>query len=407
MKKILKLTASVVITLFFVSTVSFPQKIETKDGIRLIHNEKTGKWGKQPKISLEYIKNIGDLESEDEHVLFYMPSDIAIDKEGNVYVLDSGNHRIQKFDPDGNFLASFGRQGQGPGEFQYPQSVDLDPEGNLYVSDSGNQKIQIIKSDGSLAKEIKMTEEAPGILRVRSGQMIMGQGASVYSFGMGRMDQDQELPKLIKILNKEAEVQKEFGEQKNYSDFLVNRMGNRYHFTVDKKGNIFIAFDYQNRIEKYSPEGELLWRSDRNLNYDVTTPKSKGERSGSGGRVQIRMPDMNRVSSGIAVDGKGRVWIVTLKRQLEEDEQVQMSVMATMSGGQRSVSYSVSGNTDVQETDIYQLEVYDSEGILLGNIPLEKFVNDIHIEKDRIYLLDQMRGMQYHEFKIVEKQDSK
>jgi sugar lactone lactonase YvrE len=407
MKKILKLTASVVITLFFVSTVSLPQKIETKDGIRLIHNEKTGKWGKQPKISLEYIKNIGDLESEDEHVLFYMPSDVAIDNEGNVFVLDSGNHRIQKFDPNGNFLASFGRQGQGPGEFQYPQSIDLDPDGNLYVSDSGNQKIQIIKSDGSLAKEIKMTEEAPGIIRVRSGQMIMGQGASVYSFGMGRMDQDQELPKLIKILNKEAEVQKEFGEQKNYSDFLVNRMGNRYHFVVDKKGNIFIAFDYQNRIEKYSPEGELLWRSDRNLNYDVTTPKSKGERSGSGGRVQFRMPDMNRVSSGIAVDGKGRVWVVTLKRQLREDEQVQMGVMATMSGGQRSVSYSVSGNTDVQETDTYQLEVYDSEGILLGNIPLDKFVDDIHIEKDRIYLLDQMRGMQYHEFKIVEKQDSK
>jgi hypothetical protein len=82
-------------------------------------------------------------------------------------------------------------------------------------------------------------------------------------------------------------------------------------------------------------------------------------------------------------------------------------VMATMSGGQRSVSYSVSGNTDVQETDTYQLQVYDPEGVLLGNIPLDKFVDDIHIDKDRIYLLDQMRGMQYYEYKIVEKQDSK
>jgi len=403
MEKILKLTASGVLMLFFISLVSFPQKIENKDGIHLIHNEKIGKWGNQPKISLEYIKNIGDLESEDENVLFYMPSDIAVDKEGNVYVLDSGNHRIQKFDPDGDFLASFGRQGQGPGEFQYPQSIDLDPEGNLYVSDSGNQKIQIIKPDGSLAEELKITEEAPGILRVRSGQMIMGEGASIFSFGMGRMDQEQGLPKLIKVLNKAAEIQKELGEPKDYKDFLVNRLGNRYHFTVDQKGNIFIAFDYQNRIEKYSPAGELLWRADRKLNYDVTTPKSKGERSGSGGRVQFRMPDMNRVSSGIAIDGKGRVWVVTLKRQLKEDEQVQMGVMATMSGGQRSVSYSVSGNTDVQETDTYQLEVYNPEGLLLGNIQVNKFVDDIHIEKDRIYLLDQLRGMQYYEYKIVEK----
>lgn len=407
MKKILKLTASAVITLFFVSTGSFPQKIETKDGIRLIHNEKTGKWGKQPKISLEYVKNIGDLESEDENVLFYMPSDITVDKEGNIYVLDSGNHRIQKFDPEGNFLASFGRHGQGPGEFQYPQSIDLDPEGNLYVSDSGNQKIQIIKPDGSLAEEIKMTEEAPGIIRVSSGQMIMGQGSSVFILGMGRMDQDQELPKLIKVLNKEAEVQTELGEPKNYKDFLVNRMGNRYHFTVDKKGSIFIAFDYQNRIEKYSSEGKLLWRADRKLNYDVTTPKTKGQRTGSGGRVEIRMPQMNRVSNGIAVDGKGRVWVVTNKRQEREEEQVQTNVRATMSGGQRSVSYSVSGNTDIQETDMYQLEVYDPEGVLLGRIQLDKFADGIHIEKDRIYLLDQMRGMQYYEYKIVEKQDSK
>jgi sugar lactone lactonase YvrE len=403
MKMILKWTVCTVIILFLVSIVSSHQKIETKDGVRLIHNEKNGKWGNQPKVSLEYVKNIGDLESEDENVLFYMPSDIAVDEKGNVYVLDSGNHRIQKFDPKGHFLASFGRQGQGPGEFQYPHSVDIDAEGNLYVSDSGNQKIQIIKPEGSLADEIKMTEEAPGIIRVRSGQMIMGQGASVFSIGMGRMDQDEDLPKLIKILNMEAEVQKELCEQKNYKDFLVNRMGNRYQFAVDKEGNIYVAFAYQNRIEKYSPEGSLLWMADRKLNYDVTSPKTKGERSGSVGRISIRMPEMNRVSSGIAVDDKGRVWVITLKRQLREDEQVQSDVMVTMTGGQRSMNFSVSGNTDERSTDAYQLEVYDPEGVLLGSIELNKFVDGIHIEKNRIFLLDQMRGMQYYEYKIVEK----
>jgi hypothetical protein len=102
------------------------------------------------------------------------------------------------------------------------------------------------------------------------------------------------------------------------------------------------------------------------------------------------------------VDDKGRVWVVTNKRQIKEDEKVQTSVMATQSGGQRSVSYNVSGNTDVQETDMYLLEVYDQEGVLLGAIQLDKFADDIHIVKDRIYLLDQMRGMQYYEYKIIE-----
>ncbi|UCE41200.1 MAG: NHL repeat-containing protein [Candidatus Aminicenantes bacterium] len=402
MSKTMKLTVYIGIMLLLAASASFSQKIETKDGIRLIHNEKEGKWGKEPKIALEYIKNIGDLESDDENVLFYMPSDIAVDEEGNVYVLDSGNHRIQKFDPQGNFLASFGRRGQGPGEFQYPQSIDIDENGLMYVSDSGNQKLQILKPDGALEKEIKKTDEAPGIIRVRSDQMIMGQGASVYSFRMGGMQEEQELPKMMKILDRDAEVQKEFGDQKDYKDFLVNRIGNRYHFAVDKESHVYVSFDYQNRIEKYSPDGKLLWRADRKLNYDVSTPKAKGNVTRSGGNVSIRMPQMNSVSRGIAVDQKGRVWVVTNKRQIKEEEQVQTSVMVTQTGGERSRNYSVSGNTDVEETDMYQLEVYDPEGILLGSIQIDRFADDIHIVKDRIYILDQMRGMQYYVYKIIE-----
>ena len=402
MNKTKKMIAYTGMVLLLAAGLSFSQKIETKDGVRLIHNEKDGKWGKESKITLEYVKNIGDLESDDDNVLFYMPSDIATDAEGNVYVLDSGNHRVQKFDSEGNFLASYGRHGQGPGEFQYPQSIDIDDSGNMYVADSGNQKINILKPNGAFDKDIQLMDEAPGVIRIRGSKLIQAKGASMFSLQMGMMNQDEELPKLIKILNREAEVQNEFGDQRDYKDFLVNRMGNRFHVFVDKEGYVYLAFDYQNRIEKYSPEGKLLWRADRQLNYDVSAPKTKGSRSGSGGRMLVQMPDMNRVASGIAVDDKGRVWVVTNKRQIREEEEVGMNVQVSMMGAQRSTSYSVEGNTDVQETDMYQLEIYDPEGVLLGTIQLDKFADDIHISKDRIYILDRMRGMQYYVYKIIE-----
>jgi hypothetical protein len=332
-----------------------------------------------------------------------MPSDIAFDSQGNMYILDTGNHRIQKFNPDGKFLASIGRKGQGPAEFQYPLSLDIDSEGYLYVADSGNQRIQVLKPDGTDHKTIQMTKVSVGPIKIaKSGDMIMGSGGFM-SFGPGGMSEDEGLPKLMKVLNLEGEVQKEFGEKKDYNDFLMNRMGNAFHYTVDKNNNIYVSFDNQNRIDKYSPEGEILWKSDRALNYDTTKPKKKGSDERRGGMRTIRAPEMNRCSSGIAVDNTGRIWVVTQKRQIKEDELVQTNARVMMQDGVRNMTISITGNTDVMETDMYQLEIYAPDGILLGKLQLNQFVDDIRIEKDRIYLLDKMRGMQYYEYKIIEK----
>lgn len=405
MKKIMRMVSVVLFILVFTLIFSFGQKTETLDGVRVVHNGKEGTWGKEAKVSLKFIKTVGDIESADDNILFYMPTAMAFDEEGNIYVLDSGNHRIQKFDAGGKYMATIGNQGQGPGEFQYPQSIDVDSNGMLFVSESMNRRIQILTPEGKEQKTIKMIEDNIGLVRAfGSEQMLMG-GTGLFSFGMGMMNEGKKaLPKFLKILNMEGKVQRDFGRQHDFKDFLMNRMGNQFHFILDRNDNIYVAFDYQNRIEKYAPDGTLLWRSDRELNYRTDTPKSKGGIKRSGGRVMVEPPDMNRCASGVAVDDKGRVWVMSLKRQIKEEERVETNVRATMStSGGRSMNVSVGGNTDVRETDMFQLEVYDTEGVLLGAIPVKHFVDDIFINGDRIYLLDRMRGMQFFEYKIVDK----
>ncbi len=223
--------------------------------------------------------------------------------------------------------------------------------------------------------------------------------------GPGGMDEDQDLGKLLTVLDSEGKVVQEFGEKLDYKDFLMNRSGNQYHFAVDNDGNVYVSFDVQNRIDKYSPEGKLLWKSDRKLNFEVTSPKKKtGSRKMSGGMVEIRMPQMNRCATGIAVDDKGRVWVTGLNRQINEDEKVQTSITVNMdAGGKRSMSIKPKGNTDVRETDAFRLEVYSPEGVLLGKVQLDHFVDDILINGDKIYMLDKMRGSQYYEYRIIEK----
>lgn len=404
MKKSMNISICLMAILFFVLSPSLAQKVETVDGVQIIHNEAQGQWGKNPQVELEFIKTIGEMDSLDDALIFFMPTDIAFDGQGNIYVLDSGNHRIQKFSPEGKYIATIGRQGQGPGEFQYPQSLSLDSEGYLYISDMG-QKIHVLKPGGGEFNTLHLTGLELGNIRLTpAGKIVMGGGGGMMIMS-GGMDEDQELGKLLTVLDSEGKVVQEFGEKLDYKDLLMNRSGNQYHFAVDKLGNVYVAFDVQNRIEKYSPEGELLWKSDRKLNFEATSPKKKsGSRKVSGGRVEIRMPQMNRCANGIAVDDKGRVWVTGLNRQINEDEQVQIEIKMEMtSGGRRSMSMKPKGNTDVRETDAFRLEIYSPEGMLLGKIQLGHFVDDILINGDKIYMLDKMRGSQYYEYKIIEK----
>jgi sugar lactone lactonase YvrE len=404
MKKPLRVNIYLVCLLFLTLVISYAQKVETVDGVRVIHNGKSEKWGKDPRISLELVKTIGSTDTEDENLAFHIPADIAIDSQGNIYILDSGNHRIQKFDSDGKYLATFGRKGQGPAEYYFPVSIDIDPKGYIYISDPQNQRIQVLNPEGKDHKIIRFYEKPAGITRIsKAGDLFTGSGGSYMSFGFGGSDETESQSKLIKVLDLEGKIRKEFGQPFRYKDILVNRMGNQFHYAVDSQDNVYIAFDYQNRVEKFSPDGKLLWKADRKLNYNLASPKVKGGIERSGGNVSIRMPKMNRCSNGIAADDKGRVWVVSLKRQLKEDEEVRTEIRAMRMDGQKSMSFSFSGSTENRETDMYQLEIFAPDGVLLGKIPLSHFVDDIRIEKDRLFLLDKMRGSLYYEYKIIEK----
>jgi hypothetical protein len=67
---------------------------------------------------------------------------LAVGPNGNVFVSDFYNHRVQKFAPDGTFLTSFGRRGGGSGEFEHPTAVAISEDGTVFVADFGNNRVQ-------------------------------------------------------------------------------------------------------------------------------------------------------------------------------------------------------------------------------------------------------------------------
>lgn len=79
---------------------------------------------------------------------FYGPRGIAIAPNGNVLVTDTGNKRVQLFDPQGRFLSMFGGDGTEPGKFKEPVGVAVDGAGNVYVADTWNRRIQKLDPSG-------------------------------------------------------------------------------------------------------------------------------------------------------------------------------------------------------------------------------------------------------------------
>lgn len=85
---------------------------------------------------------------------FNLPTDVAIAADGSFYVSDGyGNNRVVKFSPSGKYLFEWGKRGHGPGEFDLPHAVDLDVNGNVYVADRENSRIQSFDATGKFIKE--------------------------------------------------------------------------------------------------------------------------------------------------------------------------------------------------------------------------------------------------------------
>lgn len=81
---------------------------------------------------------------------FNLPRDVAISKDGRIYVVDGGNFRVQIFDQNGKFIKAFGQAGKQLGDFARPKEIAVDSSGNVYVADSAFGNFQIFSPDGEL-----------------------------------------------------------------------------------------------------------------------------------------------------------------------------------------------------------------------------------------------------------------
>ncbi|HEX4784968.1 MAG TPA: SMP-30/gluconolactonase/LRE family protein [Candidatus Sulfotelmatobacter sp.] len=103
--------------------------------------------------SLKLLRKIGTTGHNHELTTpgdFAKPTGVAVDQDGNLYVCDTMNNRIEIFDADGKFVNTFGKAGDGPGYFARPKGVAIDSDGHIWVADGMQDRVQVFNQEQQL-----------------------------------------------------------------------------------------------------------------------------------------------------------------------------------------------------------------------------------------------------------------
>ncbi len=187
--------------------------------------------------------NIPYFISEINSTTFQFPNNIAIDKNDNIYVIDSGNSEIKKFNSKGNLLLSWGEMGSSNGQFRNPSSIFVNDK-YAYVTDTGNSRILMFNKTGGFVYSWGSYGTGPSMFKAPAA-INSNHKKELFA---GDLEQG-----IIQI----------FDDKGTYKDHIVSSLTDGASFTgiksiaFDSQDNLY-AITTDNRILKYSSIGEFV-----------------------------------------------------------------------------------------------------------------------------------------------------
>lgn len=281
----------------------------------------------------------------DENYMFYEPWDIEIDDKF-IFIADTKNKRVQKFDQNGKFLKSLLTGGEGPDQVLEPVDIEISDK-NIFISDASKRKILILDklnekyisslSFSYLVKDINCFQNYLYILKFPSSAQVAVrlQGAAKGYLGQR-----------VNLLNNQVDLN--FCEYLKPLNQTFTSIANTSSMDIDNNGNIWVAYKYLNKIIKFNKECKKIREFESIFTVKEVKPM----------KLKDLNPRLFPINKKIRVDENGNVYI--------------------LAGVAR------------ENFDAFKIIFkYDNDGNYLGEMHFPYFIEDFNISKNTIYIIDE------------------
>ncbi len=173
------------------------------------------------------------------------PAGITINQAtGDGYVADFYNDRIDELGPKGEFIRSFGKAGAEPGQLSQPTGVALSSTGDVWVADRGNDRIQEFSATGSFIAAYGSQGKGNGQFEEPTSLVLSGEDLYVVDTGNDRV---QELSQTGQYLGQVGSEGDSGGQLKRPTAIAINQAG-----------DLFVLDSANSRIDEYNPAGHFM-----------------------------------------------------------------------------------------------------------------------------------------------------
>jgi len=224
-----------------------PPLIPAYLGINKVFDLKAGPIKEKPTLTISTSHAQGSSMGQ-----FRSPSAVCVNSKGFIIVADTGNNRLQIFDPKGKYMAKGGSHGSTRGDFESLLGLAMDDNDQIYVVDQGNHRVQVMKFDNikngniSHVRNIGERGDTDGKLSNPHGVCIDNRNGNVLITDKGN--------NRVQIFDKDGKFLHKFGKQGLNPGELDKPMG----IGLTSKGEIVVTGQNDNRIQVFDYEGQLI-----------------------------------------------------------------------------------------------------------------------------------------------------